>query len=55
MSRDCAASAVVDEGGRDIDGRSLTRASHPVVVGHDAGGMAAGYSGLVLLVLLVLL
>ena len=55
MPLDCAATAVVDEGGRDIDGQSLTRASHLVVVGHNAGGMAAGYSGLVLLVLLVLL
>lgn len=55
MSLDCAAMAVVDEGGWDIDGRSLTRASHPAVVGHNAGGTAAGYSSLVLLVLLVLL
>lgn len=37
MSLDCAATAVVDEGGRDIDGRSLTRAPHPVVIGHNAG------------------
>lgn len=55
MSLDCAAVAVVDEGGWDIDGRSLTRAPHPAVVGHNAGGTAAGYSSLVLLVLLVLL
>ena len=53
MSLDCAAMAVVDEGGPDIDGRSLMRGPHSVVVGHNANGTAAGYPGLVLLVLLV--
>ena len=37
MSLNCAATAVVDGGGPDIDGRSLTGAPHPVVVGHNAG------------------
>ena len=54
-SLDCAATAVVDEGGWEIDGQNLTRGPHPAVVGHNAGGTAAGYSGLVLPVLLVLL
>ena len=54
-SLDCAVMAVVNEGGPEIDGRSLTRVPHPVVIGHNAGGTAAGYSGLVLLVLLVFL
>lgn len=55
MSLDFAVMAVVDAGGLDIDGRSLTRVPHPVVVGHNAGGTAAGNPGLVLLVFLVLL
>ena len=55
MFLDFAVMAVVDEGGPDSDGQSLTHVPYPVVVGHNAGGTAAGNPGLLLLVLFVLL